>query len=204
MATKKVHSSEEPNWYFLDKIRFKLDDGNPYLTLRLHWNIEEVLIHDPEPRTEWQYDEQVIEHAPIDTLTKEEVVSYIEAHPAELLEEAQNRQVAKTVVDANIETVRAEPVIPIWEEKLFEERGLYVSEVNEIDITKPDKRYFKVMLIKKEITANPIKADIYKWCFVTGSILRDFKESKVAVGDIVLVGYVEGRDAPTVIDRIVL
>ena len=192
--TEKVHSSEEPNWYFLDKVIFKLDDGKPYLTLRLHWNIEEVPVPEPEPHTEWQYDEQVIEHAPIDTLTKEEVVSYIEAHQTELLEEAQNEQVAKTVVDADIETVRIEPIIPTWKEKLFEEQELYAAKVTEVDVTKPDKRYVKVKLIK---------ADVHKWCYIAGSIFRDHQEGKIAVGNIVLVGYVRDRDAPIVIDRVI-
>ena len=194
MATKKVHSSEEPNWYFLDKILFKLDDGKPYLILRLHWNIEEVLVPEPEPHTEWQYDEKVIEHAPIDTLTKEEVVSYIEAHKDELLEEAQNEEAAKTVVDANIETVRAEPVIPTWKEKLFEEKEVYVAKVKKIDTTKVDKRYFKVKHKKGEVS---------KWCYITGSVFRDYQEGKIAIGDIVLVGYVKGRGAPIVIDRVI-
>lgn len=195
MTTKKVHSSEEPNWYFLDKILFKLDDGKPYLILRLHWNIEETVVPEPEPHTEWQYDEKVIEHAPIDPLTKEQVVSYIEAHQTELLEEAQNEQSAKTVVDANIETVRTEPVIPTWKEKLFEEKELYAAKVNEIDTTKLDKRYIKVRHITE---------DIYKWCYITGSAFRDHQEGKIAVGDIVLVGYVKDRGAPIVIDRVIV
>lgn len=193
--TKKVHSSEEPNWYFLDKILFKLDDGKPYLILRLHWNIEEVPVSEPEPHTEWQYDEQVIEHAPIDTITEEEVVSYIEAHQTELLEEAQNGQAAKAVVDANIETVRTKPVIPTWKERLFEEQELYAAKVNEVDGTRPDKRYINVKLLR---------ADVYKWCYLTGSVFRDYQEGKVAVGDVVLVGYVSDRDAPIVIDRVIV
>lgn len=191
--TEKVHSSEEPNWYFLDKVLFKLDDGKPYLTLRLRWNIEEVPVPEPEPHTEWQYDEQVIEHAPISILTEGEVVSYIEAHQTELLEEAQNEQAAKTVVDANIETVRAEPVIPTWKEKLFEEQELYAAKISEIDTTRPDKRYIKVKLLR---------ADVHKWCYITGSIFRDHQEGKIAVDDIVLVGYVKDRNAPIVIDRV--
>lgn len=195
MATERVHSNTEPDWYFLDAIRFKLDDGKPYFILRLHWNIEEVPVPEPEPHTEWQYDENVIEHAPIDVLTEEEVVSYIEAHKTELLEEAQNAQAAKTVVDADIETVRAEPIIPTWKEKLFEEKELYAAEVNETNVTKPDKRYIKV----KHLSQN-----IYKWCYITGSVLRDYQEGKIAVGDIVLVGYVKGRNAPIVIDRVIV
>ena len=192
--TQKVHSSEEPNWYFLDKILFKLDDGKPYLTLRLHWNIEEVLVPEPEPHTEWQYDEQTIEHAPIDTLTEEEVVSYIEAHQTELLEEAQNEQAAKTVVDANIETVRTKPVIPTWKEKLFEEQELYAGTVVEIDATKLNKRYIKIKHLSQ---------DIYVWCYVTGSVLRDHQEGKVGIGDYVVVCFVNGRDYPIVLNRVI-
>lgn len=98
-------------------------------------------------------------------------------------------------MDANIETVRTEPVIPIWKEKLFEERELYAAKVNKIDTTKVDKRYIKVKHLSQSI---------YKWCYVTGSVHRDFLESKISVGDVVLVGYVKDHNAPIVIDRVIV
>lgn len=188
-----VRSAVNPNWYFLNKI--VLREGKSQLVLRIRWNVHEIVVPDNgETHTEYEYDEQVIKHTPIDVLTKDEIKSYIEAHEEELLKIAKDEQVEQTIPDEDINEIREQPIIPEWKQKLFSEQELYAGIVNEIDATRPDKRYVKI---------KHLKHDIYIWCFVTGSVLRDHIEGKLNIGDKVLVGFV-GEEYPVVVDRVVV
>lgn len=191
---KMVRSGIEPAWYWLDRIENK--EGRLTLVLRLRWNVHQVTVSDTGDgsHTEYEYDEQVIEHTPIDVLTKDEVKSYIEAHEEELLKTANDEQAERSISTEDINEIREQLIIPEWKQKLFSEQELYAGVVSEIDATRPDKRYVKI---------KHLKHDIYAWCFVTGSVLRDHMEGKLYVGDKVLVGFVGTENYPVVVDRVV-
>lgn len=190
---KKTHSSVEPAWYFLDEIQTK--DGIPFLCIRVNWNIEQVEISEPEPHTEWQYDSIVLAHKPALILEKADIRSYIETHEAELKLQALNEWNAEGVTNANITEVREQPLVHNYEEKIFTEKEVYGATVTEIDVTRPDKRYVKAKLLKRNVE---------KWCYVTGSVLRDYTESKIGVGDVVIVLYDRDNNYPVVVDRVIL
>ena len=183
----------EPGWYFLDGIHTK--EGIPFLYIRVNWNIELVEISEPEPHTEWQYDSIVLAHKPSLVLKKADIRSYIETHEAELKSEAVNKWNSEAVTNANITEVREQPIVPDYEERIFTEKEVYGATVMEIDVTRQDKRYVKAKLLKRNVE---------KWCYVTGSVLRDYTESKIGVGDVVIVVYDSDNNYPVVVDRAIL
>ena len=193
MKNEKIHSVVEPAWYFLDEIQTK--GGMPILVLCINWDVEEVEIPEPEPHLEWQYDSIVIKHKPALVLEKADVRSYIETHENELKLQALNEWNSEAVINANISEVREQPLVPDYEESVFTEKEVYGATVMEIDVTRLDKRYVK---------AKRLKRNVEKWCYASGSVLRDYQESKIGIGDKVVVLYDPDNQYPIVIDRVVL
>ncbi len=62
-------------------------------------------------------------------------------------------------------------------------------------MTRSDKRYARAKLLKRTVE---------KWCYVTSSVYRDYTESKIGVGSLVVVLYDPDNDYPIVMDRVVL
>lgn len=189
----KTHSTVEPAWYFLDEIKTK--EGMPVLVVRINWDKEQMEVQEPELHMEWKYNSQVIEHIPTLTLAESDVRSYIETHEVKLLAEALNEWNAQEVIDADITEVREQTLVPDYEEKIFNEKDVYGATITEIDVTKEDKRYIKAKLLNRNVT---------KWCYASGSVLRDYQESKIGIGDKVVVLYDPDNQYPIVIDRVVL
>lgn len=187
--TPKTHSAVEPSWYFLDEIRTK--DNMPLLILRINWDI----ITSGGDAPGWQYNSQPIVHIPSSTLLKTEVKSYIETHKTELLAQAENEWNAPEVIDADITEIREQALVPNYEEKIFTEKEVYGATITEINVTKPDKKYIKVKLLNRNVT---------RWCYAAGSVLRDYSESKIDVGNVVIVLYDPDNQYPIVMDRVIL
>jgi hypothetical protein len=192
VTNAKTHSTVEPTWYFLDEIR--TEDSMPVLILRINWNIAEVAVPEPEPHSEWQYDSVVIKHKPAIVLEETEVRTYIETHEQKLKEQALNQRTSEPVRDANVPEIREQGLVPEFEEKIFSEKEVYGATVMEIDVTRPDKRYVRAKLLKRTVE---------KWCYVTGSVYRDYTESKIGVGSLVVVLYDPDNNYPIVMDRVV-
>ena len=191
--TQKTHSAIEPTWYFLDEIQTK--EGMPVLVLHINWDIEEINLQEPEPHTEWRYNSIVIKHNPVLVLEEEDIRSYIETHEKELKAEAGEQWNAEPVIDADITLVREQPLKPLFEEKVFNEKTVYGATITAIDTTRPDKRYIKAKLLNRTVT---------KWCYITGSVYRDFMEGKIDVGNVVVILYDYDNEYPVVVDRIIL
>ena len=189
---QKTHSTIEPPWYFLDEIKSK--DDMPVLIIRINWGTEEIEIPEPEPHIEYQYNSIVIVHKPTLILEESDIRTYIETHETELKEEALNQWNALNIPNADITEIREQPLVPNFEERVFHEREVYGATVVEIDVSKPNKRYVNAKLLNREVT---------KWCYVTGSIYRDYQEGKIDVGDTVVVAYVNNQ-YPIIIDRVIL
>ena len=109
-----VRSAIEPNWYFLKEIEQK-DDGIEFV-LRLRWNVHPVTIEDLEggTHTEYEYDEQILKHQPSQTISIDEVTSYIESCKEELLAEAQNVAGIQGIAELDIDSVRKQPLKPAF------------------------------------------------------------------------------------------
>jgi len=105
----KARSAVEPNWYFLKQIK---RDGA--LVLRIRWDVHQVSVEDMDGKThlEYEYNEEIINHIPIQSIASDEVTSYIEAHQSELLAEAQNTAIRKEIGKMDLETVRKQPLKP--------------------------------------------------------------------------------------------
>lgn len=189
----KTHSAVKPTWYFLDEIQTK--EGMPALILRINWNIENVEVQEPMPHTEWQYDSVIMEHKPALILEETDIRSYIETHETELKASALRQWNAEPVIGADITEVRNQPLIPLFEERIFNEKEVYGATITEIDTTRSDKRYIKAKLLNRNVT---------KWCYVTGSVYRDYTEAKINVGDTVVILHNHDNRYPVVIDRVVL
>jgi hypothetical protein len=192
MANAKTHSAIEPAWFFLDEIR--MDDCMPVLILRINW-IAEVAVPEPEPHSEWQYDSVVIKHKPAIVLEETEVRTYIETHEQKLKEQALNQRTSEPIRDADVTEIRDQELVPEFEEKIFSEKEVYGATIMELDVTRSDKRYARAKLLKRTVE---------KWCYVTGSVYRDYTESKIGVGSLVVVLYDPDNDYPIVMDRVVL
>jgi hypothetical protein len=193
MTYAKTHSAVEPTWYFLDEIQTK--DGMPVLILRVNWNIEEVAVPEPEPHSEWQYDSLLIKHEPMIVLEETEVRTYIETHKQKLKEQALNQYTSGPISNANITEIREQELVPEFEEKIFSEKEVYGATIMEIDVNRSDKRYVRAKLLNRTVE---------KWCYVTGSVYRDYTESKINVGALVVVLYDPDNNYPIVMDRVVL
>jgi hypothetical protein len=85
--------------------------------------------------------------------------------------------------------------VPEFEEKIFSEKEVYGATIMEIDVTRSDKRYVRAKLLNRTVE---------KWCYVTGSVYRDYTESKIGVGTIILILYDPDNTYPVVVDRVVL
>lgn len=190
---RETYSAIEPTWYFLDEIQPK--EGIPCLILRVNWDIREVEVQEPNLHNEWQYKSVIIGHRPAQDLEVTDVRSYIETHESELKAEALSQWNNTSLLTMDIAEVRNQPLVPLLEEKVFTEKEVYGAKITEIDVTRPDKRYLKVELLNRDVT---------KWCHVTGSVYRDYTESKIKVGDVVMVLYDPDNKYPVIVDRVVL
>ncbi len=167
----------------------------PVLILRINWNIAEVAVPEPEPHSEWQYDSVVIKHTPAIVLEETEVRTYIETHEQKLKEQALNQRTSEPIRDADVTEIRDQELVPEFEEKIFSEKEVYGATIMELDVARSDKRYARAKLLKRTVE---------KWCYVTGSVYRDYTESKIGVGSLVVVLYDPDNDYPIVMDRVVL
>ncbi len=127
MAHAKTQSAIEPAWFFLDEIR--MDDCMPVLILRINWNIAEVVVPEPEPHSEWQYDSVLIKHKPAIVLEETEVRTYIETHEQKLKEQALNQRTSEPIRDADVTEIRDQELVPEFEEKIFSEKEVYGATI---------------------------------------------------------------------------
>jgi hypothetical protein len=193
MTYAKTHSAVEPTWYFLDEIQTK--DGMLVLILRINWNIVATEVPEPEPHSEWQYDSVLIKHEPEIVLEETEVRTYIETHEQKLKEQALKQYTSGPISNVAITEIREQELVPEFEEKIFSEKEVYGATIMEIDVTRSDKRYVRAKLLNRTVE---------KWCYVTGSVYRDYTESKIGVGTIILILYDPDNTYPVVVDRVVL
>jgi hypothetical protein len=134
-------------------------------------------------------------HEPAIVLEEPEVRTYIETHKQKLKEQAVNLRTSEPVRGANVTEIREQELVPEFEEKIFSEKEVYGATIMEIDVTRSDKRYVRAKLLKRTVE---------KWCYVTGSVYRDYTESKIGVGTRVVILYDPDNNYPVVVDRIIL
>ena len=165
----------------------RVTDEGLKLNLLIHWGISEITVEGEvsgETHKEWEYEEEIF------SITYEgdrsQIDQYLEKHKKELLlkAKAKGRQLESTDKgNLSYPTFKAD--------------SSYYGQVADIDASKENKKYIKV---EKTISDQTIST----WCYVDYSLLLAYQNNDLAVGDYVVVNFVdEDLDKPFATGKVV-
>ncbi|MCF8012666.1 MAG: hypothetical protein K9L56_15465 [Clostridiales bacterium] len=145
----------------------------------IHWDIQQITVDDMdgETHTEYEYEEEKI------TITYDgdqaQLEQYLQNHQKEILLKAKGKSNRLEAADKDSLSYPT-----------FKADSSYYGQIAEIDVSRSDKKYLKV---EKTIGGQTVTA----WCYVDYSLLLAHQNNDLAVGDYVVVSFVdEDLDKP--------
>ena len=165
----------------------RITDEGLKLNLLVHWDISEITVEGEvsgETHKEWKYEEEIF------SITYEgdrsQLNQYLEKHKKELLLKAKAKGGQLESTDKNNLSY-----------PMFKADSSYYGQVAEIDASRSDKKYIRVEKTVGEQT-------ISTWCYVDYSLLLAYQDNDLAVGDYVVVSFVdEDLDKPFATGKVV-
>ncbi len=174
----KVQGTQNQEPAQIEKIR-EHEDGTVDIAVR--WDITEETDTDPEmgqEATYWDYEKHVFEDVELNC-PDAAVEDYLQRRANSLIKKAKAKEGTLTETDKNN---LAYPT--------FEPESSYYGQIAEIDVSRSDKKYLRV---EKTISGQTISA----WCFVDYSLLLAHQNNDLAIGDYVVISFVdEDLDKP--------
>ena len=179
-------STIEPNTIELRRTRVT-DDGIK-LDLLVHWDITyETIDMDGEPHPQYSYKECQLtvpyegpRSAISDFLTNQEQEFLLKAKAK--YEEEEDTEELSVEEKSKLEDLQ---------------QSVVYGKISDIDTNRLDKKYVQV---EKNVDAQLLK----RWCYVTYSALLAYQNASLAIGDYVIVEFVDNDlDKPIVIDKVI-
>lgn len=179
-------STIEPDVIQLRRIR--IADEGMKLDLLVHWDIVQETVADGLGETHTQYSYKECEWTEPYQNSRSKISEFLTSQEQQLLLKSK----------AKYEEERDTSELSIEEKsKLDDLQGIIYGTISDIDTNRSDKKYVQVEKIIETQT-------LQRWCYVTYSVLLAYQNAALAIGDYVIIEFVDNDlDKPIVIDKVI-